>query len=127
MTDYKQVYLASAEAYRSGDVEAMLSHATDDFSWFNLQADGFVQLCDSREKAAIGMQFILDNPDYLAGHVDFAKAFGNVVVVVETDVVRKDGEEVRQRRMSVYECRDGKLARCVSLPIAEVDAAAGAV
>jgi len=37
--------------------------------------------------------------------------------VVETDRIRKDGEEATQRRMSVYQCKDGKLGRCISLPI----------
>ena len=117
MTDYKKVYMASSEAYKSGDIDEMLSHATDDFSWYNLEPQGPVLLSDTKEKAKMGMQFILDNPDYLSGHVDYARAFGNVVVVVETDRVRKDGEEVTQRRMSVYECREGKLGRCISLPI----------
>jgi ketosteroid isomerase-like protein len=119
MTDYKQVYLASAEAYKNEDVDLMLSHATDDFSWYNIEPEGPVLLSDTKEKAKMGMQYIINNPDYLAGHVDFAKAFGNVVVVVETDRVRKDGEEVKQRRMSVYQCKDGKLGRCLSLPIDE--------
>jgi len=121
MTDYKQVYLASSEAYKAGDIDEMLSHATEDFSWYNLEPQGPVLLSDTREKAKIGMQFILSNPDYLSGHVDYAKAFGNVVVVVETDRIRKDGEEVLQRRMSVYECKDGKLHRCISLPISGDD------
>jgi len=119
MTDYKKVYLASSEAYKSGDIDEMLSYATDDFTWYNIEPQGPVLLSDTKEKAKMGMQFILDNPDYLAGHVDYAKAFGNVVVVVETDRVRKDGEEVLQRRMSVYECKEGKLGRCLSLPIVD--------
>ena len=121
MTDYKKVYLASSEAYKAGDIDEMLSHATEDFSWYNLEPQGPVLLSDTKEKAKVGMQFILNNPDYLSGHVDYAKAFGNVVVVVETDRIRKDGEEVLQRRMSVYECKDGKLHRCISLPIADDD------
>jgi len=119
MTDYKKVYLASSEAYKSGDIDEMLSHATDDFTWYNIEANGPVMLSDNKEKAKMGMQYIIDNPDYLSGHVDFAKAFGNIVVVVETDRIRKDGEEVTQRRMSVYECKDEKLHRCYSLPINE--------
>ena len=121
MTDYKKVYLASSEAYKAGDIDEMLSHATEDFSWYNLEPQGPVLLSDTKEKAKVGMQFILNNPDYLSGHVDYAKAFGNVVVVVETDRIRKDGEEVLQRRMSVYECKDGKLHRCISLPIDDDD------
>ncbi len=119
MTDYKQVYLASAEAYKAGDIDGMLSYATDDFSWYNLEPQGPVLLSDTKEKAKMGMQFILNNPDYLSGHVDYAKAFGNVVVVVETDRIRKNGDEVLQRRMSVYECKNGKLHRCISLPVAD--------
>jgi len=117
MTDYKKVYLASAEAYKDQDVDLMLSHATDDFSWYNIEPEGPVLLSDTKEKAKMGMQYIIKNPDYLSGHVDFAKDFGNVVVVVETDRIRKDGEEVTQRRMSIYQCKDGKLGRCISLPI----------
>ena len=119
MTDYKQVYLASAEAYKNQDVDLMLSHATDDFSWYNIEPDGPVLLSDSKEKAKVGMQYIINDPNYLSGQVDFAKAFGNVVVVVETDQILKNGEEVAQRRMSVYQCKDGKLHRCLSLPIDE--------
>jgi ketosteroid isomerase-like protein len=121
MTDYKKIYMASSEAYKSGDIDEMLSYATDDFSWYNIEPQGPILLSDNKEKARIGMQYILDNPDYLSGHVDFAKAFGNVVVVVETDRVRKDGEEITQRRMSVYQCKEGKLHRCISLPIADED------
>jgi hypothetical protein len=119
MTDYKKVYLASAEAYKNQDVDLMLSHATDDFSWYNIDADGPKLLSDTKEKAKVGMQYIINDPNYLSGHVDFAKDFGNVVVVVETDRILKEGEEVTQRRMSVYECKDGKLHRCLSLPINE--------
>jgi ketosteroid isomerase-like protein len=119
MIDYKKVYLASSEAYKAGDIDEMLSHATDDFSWYNIEPQGPILLSDTKEKAKIGMQFVLNNPDYLSGHVDYAKAFGNIVVVVETDRIRKDGEEVLQRRMSVYECKDGKLHRCISLPIVD--------
>jgi hypothetical protein len=119
MTDYKKVYLASAEAYKDKDIERMMSHATDDFSWYNIEADGPKLLSDTKEKAKVGMQYIINDPNYLSGHVDFAKAFGNVVVVVETDRILKEGEEVTQRRMSVYECKDGKLHRCLSLPINE--------
>jgi ketosteroid isomerase-like protein len=117
MTDYKKVYLASAQAYSDGDIDKMMDCATEDFSWYNIEPDGPRLLSDTKEKAKVGMQYILDNPDYLSGHVDFAKAFGNVVVVVETDRIRKDGEEVIQKRMSVYQCKDGKLHRCLSLPI----------
>ena len=53
------------------------------------------------------------------GVVDFAKQFGNLLVAVETDTVRQDGEEVQMRRLSLYECEDGKLHRCWSFPIAE--------
>ena len=121
MTDYKKVYLASAEAYKAGDIDRMMDHATDDFSWYNIEPEGPVLLSDTKEKAKVGMQFILDNPDYLSGHVDFAKAFGNIVVVVETDQVLKDGKEVTQRRMSVYQCKDAKLHRCLSMPIEDAD------
>jgi ketosteroid isomerase-like protein len=119
MTDYKEIYLASAEAYKEQDVDRMLSYAADDFTWYNIELDGPKLLSDTKEKAKMGMQFIINNPDYLSGHVDFAKAFGNIVVVVETDLIRKDGQEVKQRRMSIYECRNGKLHRCYSLPIEE--------
>ena len=117
MTDYKKVYLASSEAYKDQDIDRMLSHATDDFTWYNIEPDGPKLLSDTKEKAKVGMQYIINDPNYLSGHVDFAKAFGNIVVVVETDQILKDGEEVTQRRMSVYECKDGKLHRCYSLPI----------
>jgi len=123
MTDYKKVYLASAQAYKDQDIDKMMEYATDDFSWYNIEPDGPKLLSDTKEKAKVGMQFIINNPDYLSGHVDYAKAFGNVVVVVETDRIRKDGEEVTMRRMSVYECKDDKLHRCLSLPIAEADQA----
>jgi hypothetical protein len=121
MTDYKKVYLASAEAYKNQDVDLMLSYATEDFSWYNIQPEGPVLLSDTKEKAKVGMQYIINDPNYLSGHVDFAKAFGNVVVVVETDRIRKNDEEVTQRRMSVYQCKDGKLGRCLSLPIKDDD------
>ena len=117
MTDYKKVYLASAQAYQEGEVDKMLSYDTDDFSWYNIDPDGPRLLCDTKEKAKMGMQFILDDPNYLSGHVDFAEAFGNIVVVVETDRVVRDEQEITQRRMSVYQCKDGKLHRCLSLPI----------
>jgi ketosteroid isomerase-like protein len=126
MTDYKKVYLASAQAYQDGDVDKMMDYATEDFSWYNIEPDGPRLLSDTKEKAKIGMQFIINNPDYLSGHVDFAKAFGNVVVVVETDTIRENGEEVKKRRMSVYECKDGKLHRCLSLPVNEDDQASAA-
>ena len=119
MTDYEKVYLASAEAYKDQDVDRMMSYATDDFSWYNIEPHGPVLLSDTKEKAKVGMQYIINDPNYLSGHVDFAKAFGNVVVVVETDQILKNGEEVTQRRMSVYQCKDGKLHRCLSLPIDE--------
>jgi ketosteroid isomerase-like protein len=122
MTDYKKVYLASAQAYSDQDIDKMMDYATEDFSWYNIEAEGPKLLSDTKEKAKVGMQFIINNPDYLSGHVDFAKAFGNVVVVVETDRVRKDGEEVTMRRMSIYECKDGKLHRCLSLPINDSEA-----
>jgi ketosteroid isomerase-like protein len=121
MTDYKKVYLDSAQAYQDGDVDKMMDYATEDFSWYNIEPGGPQLLCDTKEKAKVGMQYIINNPDYLSGHVDFAKAFGNVVVVVETDLMRENGEEVRKRRMSVYECKDGKLHRCLSLPVNEDD------
>lgn len=126
MTDYKKVYLASAEAYQEGEVDKMLSYASDDFSWYNIEPDGPRLLSDTKEKAKMGMQFILDDPNYLSGHVDFTEAFGNIVVVVETDRVLRDEQEVTQRRMSVYQCKDGKLHRCLSLPIDDDEEAAAA-
>jgi len=119
VTDYKQIYLESAEAYKNQEVDLMLSYAADDFTWYNIEQHGPVLLSDTKEKAKVGMQYIINNPDYLSGHVDFCKAFGNIVVVVETDKILKEGKEVTQRRMSVYECRDEKLHRCYSLPISE--------
>ena len=117
MTDYKEIYLASAKAYQEHDVDKMLSYASEDFSWYNIEPEGPVLLSDTKDKAKIGMQYIIDNPDYISGHVDYAKAFGNIVVVVETDRIRKDGDVVKMRRMSVYQCKDEKLHRCLSLPI----------
>jgi len=117
MTDYKKIYLASAEAYKEQDVDRMLSYAADDFCWYNIEPDGPVLLSDTKEKAKEGMQYIINGPNYLSGHIDFCEAFGNVVVVVETDRILKNGEELRQQRMSVYQCQDEKLHRCISLPI----------
>ncbi|NND53472.1 MAG: hypothetical protein HKN56_00690 [Gammaproteobacteria bacterium] len=117
--NYKDIYLKSAEAYKNQDVDLMLSYASDDFSWYNIEADGPKLLSDTKEKAKMGMQYIINDPNYLSGHVDFAKAFGNIVVVVETDQILKEGEQVKQRRMSVYQCKDGKLNRCISLPVDE--------
>ena len=124
MTDYKKIYLASAEAYREQDVDRMLSYAAEDFSWYNIEPEGPVLLSDTKEKAKLGMQYIINDPNYLSGHVDFAKAFGNIVVVVETDKILKNGEQVTQRRMSVYQCQDEKLHRCISLPIVDEEGVA---
>ena len=126
MTDYKKVYLASAEAFKAADVDKMMDYATDDFSWYNIEPEGPKLLADNKEAAKVGMRYLVQNPDYLKGHVDFAKAFGNIVVVVESDNVREDGEEIKKQRLSVYECKDGKLHRCFSLPIVNEDQAGAA-
>ena len=119
MTDYKEVYLASTRAYQERDIDTMMGYVTEAFSWFNINPDGPMQLASSKEEAMQGMKMIFENIDYVQGHVDFAKQFGNLLVAVETDTVRQDGEEVQMRRLSLYECEDGKLHRCWSFPIAE--------
>jgi len=78
-----------------------------------------MQVASSREQAKQGMKMVFDNIDYVQGHVDFAKQFGDILVTVETDTIRQGGEEVQSRRMSIYECQDGKLHRCWSLPVKE--------
>jgi ketosteroid isomerase-like protein len=117
MTDYKEVYLASTRAYQERDIDKMMEYVTDNFSWFNIVPDGSMQVASSKEQARQGMTMLFDNIDYVQGHVDFAKQFGDILVTVETDTIRKDGAEVRQKRLSVYECEDGKLHRCWSFPI----------
>jgi hypothetical protein len=121
MTDYKEVYLASTRAYQDRDIDTMMEYVTDAFSWYNIMPDGAAQLANSKEQAKQGMKMVFDNIDYVSGHVDFAKTFGNILIAVETDTIRQDGEEVIMRRMSVYECEDGKLNRCWSFPIQDED------
>jgi len=122
MTDYKDVYLASTRAYQERDIDAMMEYVTDDFSWYNIMPDGANLLADSKEKAKAGMQGVFEYLDYVSGHVEFVKTFGDMLVAVETDTVRQGNQEITLRRMSVYECRDGKLHRCWSFPINEDDA-----
>ncbi|MEJ2139182.1 MAG: nuclear transport factor 2 family protein [Gammaproteobacteria bacterium] len=119
MADYKEVYLASTRAYQERDIDKMMEYVTDDFSWYNIMPDGPMQLAAGKEKAKFGMKMVFDNIDYVQGHVDFAKTFGDILVAVETDTIRQNGEEVQMRRMSIYECADGKLKRCWSFPIKE--------
>ena len=121
MIDYKEVYLASTRAYRERDIDAMMEHVTDDFSWFNIVPDGAMQVASSKDQASQGMKMLFENIDYVQGHVDFARVFGDILVAVETDTIRQDGEEVQSRRLSVYECQDGKLNRCWSFPVKEED------
>jgi hypothetical protein len=124
MTDYKKVYLASTRAYQARDIDAMMEQVTDDFSWFNIVPSGTMQVASSKEQARQGMTMLFDNIDYVQGHVDFAKQFGDILVTVETDTIRKEGAEVQSQRLSVYECTDGKLHRCWSFPINESEDAA---
>jgi len=126
MTDYKEVYLASTRAYQARDIEAMMQYVTDDFSWFNIIPEGAKQVADSKEQAKFGMKMVFDNLDYISGQVDFIETFGDLLVAVETDKIIQDGKEVSLRRMSVYECREGKLYRCWSFPINDA-AQSGAV
>ena len=119
MTDYKEVYLASTRAYQARDIDAMMEHVTDDFSWYNIMPDGPSLLADSKEQAKAGMQGVFENLDYVSGHVEFVKTFGDMLVAVETDTIRQGEHEIALRRMSVYECSDGKLRRCWSFPIDE--------
>ena len=121
MTDYKEVYLASTRAYQARDIDTMMEYVTDDFSWFNIMPDGPMQLASSKEQAKQGMAAVFSNIDYVQGHVDFARQFGNLLVTVETDTIRQNDTEVQMRRLSLYECSDGKLKRCWSFPIAEED------
>ena len=53
MTDYKEVYLASAEAYKDQDIDRMMSHATEDFTWYNIEPDGPRMLSDTAEKLSL--------------------------------------------------------------------------
>ena len=117
MNDYKEIYLASTRAYQDRDIDKMMEYVTDAFSWFNIMPDGPMQLASSKAEAKQGMKMVFDNIDYVQGHVDFAKQFGNLLVAVETDTVRQEGEEVQMRRLSLYECEDGKLHRCWSFAI----------
>lgn len=119
MTDYKEVYLASTRAYQERDIDKMMEYVTDDFSWFNIMPDGPMQLAASKADVKPGMERVFANIDYVQGHVDFAKTFGDILVAVETDTIRMNGEEVRMRRLSVYECKDDKLHRCWSFPVKE--------
>ena len=121
MTDYKEVYLASTRAYQERDIDKMMEYVTDAFSWYNIMPDGASQLASSKEQAKFGMKMVFDNLDYISGHVDFAKQFGDTLVTVETDTIREGGKEKIKRRLSVYECQDDKLHRCWSFPIKEDD------
>jgi ketosteroid isomerase-like protein len=117
MTDYKEVYLASTKAYQERDIDKMMEYVTDEFSWFNIVPDGAMKVASSKQEAQQGMKMLFENLDYISGHVDFAKQFGNLLVTVETDRIRQEGKEVRMHRLSMYECQDGKLHRCWSFPI----------
>ncbi len=119
MTDYKQVYLASTKAYQEEDIDTMMEYVTDDFSWFNIMPEGAHQLAAGKEQAKEGMQKVFENIDYVSGHVDFCKTFGDILIAVETDTIKHGGHEMQMRRMSVYECADGKLKRCWSFPVKE--------
>lgn len=121
MTDYKDVYLASTRAYQSEDIDTMMEYVTDDFSWYNIVPDGASLLAEGKQQAKDGMERVFANIDYVRGHVDFCKTFGDILIAVETDTIRHDGNEMQMRRMSVYECSDGKLKRCWSFPIKDAD------
>jgi ketosteroid isomerase-like protein len=117
MTDYKEVYLASTRAYQARDIDKMMEYVSDNFSWYNIVPEGTMQVAGSKEQARQGMTMLFENLDYVQGHVDFAKQFGDILVTVETDTIRQEGAEVQTRRLSVYECEAGKLHRCWSFPI----------
>jgi hypothetical protein len=117
MTDYKEIYLASSQAYKDRDIEKMMSFVTEDYSWYNIHEEGPRLLATGPEEASQGMKMVFANTDYISGHVDFLKTFGNILIAVETDTILQNGEEIRAQRMSVYECKEGKLHRTWSFPI----------
>jgi hypothetical protein len=121
MTDYKEIYLASTRAYQGRDIDKMMEYVTEAFSWYSIMPAGPSLLASGKDQAKQGMKAVFENIDYVSGHVDFVRTFGNVLVAVETDTIREAGEEVRMRRLSVYECQDDKLHRCWSFPIEDYD------
>lgn len=121
MTDYKKVYLASTRAYQAEDIDGMMEFVSDDFTWYSIVPEGARQLARGREQAKAGIKNVFADIDYLSGHVEFCKTFGDILIAVETDTVVQDGAETRLRRVGVYECADGKLKRCWSFPIRDSD------
>ena len=122
MADIHQRFLESSSAYDNRDIDKMMSFVSEDYTWYNIGPEGAQKLADGRAQAAQGLQMVFGSPDYISGRVAFSKAFGHIVVAVEVDTYRQDGEEVEKSRLGVYEYKGDELHRAWSFPIEDSDA-----
>jgi len=117
MADIEKLFLESSSAYDDQDIDKMMSYVTEDYTWYNISEDGAQKLANGRDQAAQGLKMVFGSESYQGGRVDFAKAFGNIVVALEIDTYVEDGKQVEKARLGVYEYDKDKLHRAWSFPV----------
>ncbi len=119
MSDYKDVFLKSSEAYQARDIDKALSFVSDDYTYYRITEDGPKVLATGKEEVRRNLGAIFNNPSYKKGKAVYTESFGHMVIALEKDTFENDGKEITVSNFGVYEYKDGKLFRAWTFPVDE--------
>lgn len=106
------------QAYNTHDIDAMLTRMTDDVKWLGVADNQLVVETSNKEalRAAMKAHFAA-KPD-ARSKIKGSLALGDTVAVVEQAFHLKNGQNLSQCAMSLYQLQDGLIASITYYPAA---------
>ena len=107
-----EVVDALMRAFNEHDVDAMLTHVTDDVEWLSVQGAALAVEASGKSALREGMASYFENIPSARSTVEDSILSGRLVTVRErASWTNKSGEDRSQTSIAVYEIHDGLIAR----------------
>lgn len=112
--ELRQVVDAMERAFNQRDAEALAPNLTEDFSLWQVGAEGPKQVLSGREQTVEQMKKFFASPTWTRqgdSEIHRLGMLGDTLVQFEFDTLQTDKGPIRQKTLNVYQYRDGKLWR----------------
>jgi len=112
----EQLVRAYVAAYNERKIETMLSMAADDIQWLNVAGDKITVETKGKEQLRASLTAYFKSTPGARSELEWVQAGGSRVCAMEKAFWRGKSGEKSQRSLSVYEFRDGLIARVYYYP-----------
>ena len=115
-TDNELIVAAFAEAYNNGDLDGMMDHAHDAFSWRSIENDKAETIVSNADALRNELSSYFNADQKPRSDVVVVKSHGDYVTTLERAYWTVDGAERSQASFAVYQIEDGRIRRVWYFP-----------